>query len=65
MPSARPSPRQARRPIADILSPIAGMPRWLEEVLLGTGLLAAAAYATEPVIVLARRRRQRGDKRRK
>jgi hypothetical protein len=65
MPSARPSPTQAHRPIADILSPIAGMPRWLEEVLLGTGLLAAAAYATEPVIVLARRRRQRGDKRRK
>jgi hypothetical protein len=37
------------------------MPRWLEEVLLGTGLLAATAYATEPVIVLARRRRERGD----
>jgi hypothetical protein len=37
------------------------MPRWLEEVLLATGLLAATAYATEPVIVFARRRRQRGD----
>jgi hypothetical protein len=60
-PSARPSAKQAHRPIADILSPIAGMPRWLEEVLLATGLLAAAAYATEPVIVFARRRRQRGD----
>jgi hypothetical protein len=36
------------------------MPRWLEDVLLGAGLLAATAYVTEPVTVLARRRRQRG-----
>jgi hypothetical protein len=37
------------------------MPRWLEDVLLAAGLLAATAFATEPVAVLARRRRQRGD----
>jgi hypothetical protein len=37
------------------------MPRWLEEVLLAAGLTIAAAYAAEPVAVLARRRRQRGD----
>jgi hypothetical protein len=37
------------------------MPRWLEDVLLATGLLAAASFAAEPFAVLARRRRQRGD----
>jgi len=35
------------------------MPPWLEDVLLAVGLMVAAAYATEPVLVLARRRRQR------
>jgi hypothetical protein len=60
-PSARPSATQTHRPAADILSPVSGMPRWLEDVLLAAGLLAATAYATEPVAVLARRRRQRGD----
>jgi hypothetical protein len=38
------------------------MPGWLVDVLVATGVLAAAAYVTEPVVVLARRRRQRGDK---
>jgi hypothetical protein len=38
------------------------MPRWLVDVLLAAGLMAAAAYAAEPVAVLARRRRQRGDR---
>jgi hypothetical protein len=37
------------------------MPHWLEDILVAAGLLTAAAYATEPVAVLARRRRQRGD----
>jgi hypothetical protein len=59
--SSRPSATQSHRPTADILSPVSGMPRWLEDVLLAAGLLAATAYATEPVAVLARRRRQRGD----
>jgi hypothetical protein len=56
------SATRANRPIAGILAPVSGMPRWLEDVLLGAGLLTAAAYATEPVAVLARRRRQRGDR---
>lgn len=55
-----PTPRQSHRPTADIASPLSGMPGWLIDVLLATGLLAASAFATEPVIVLARRRRQRG-----
>jgi len=38
------------------------MPPWLEDTLLAAGLLAAAAYATEPVAVLARRRRLRGGR---
>ncbi|HEY3879191.1 MAG TPA: hypothetical protein VGM12_11390 [Trebonia sp.] len=38
------------------------MPGWLLDVLLGTGLLIAAAYLTEPVAVLARRKRQRGSR---
>ena len=42
-----------------MLIPLSGMPPWLEDVLLATGLLAATAYATEPVVVLARRRRRR------
>jgi hypothetical protein len=39
------------------------MPRWLLDVLFGTALLTAAAYATEPLAVLARRRRRRDEKR--
>jgi hypothetical protein len=58
-PSAKPT--QTHRPTADFLVPLSGMPPWLEDVLLATGLLAATAYATEPVAVLARRKRQRGD----
>ena len=61
-PSARPSATQSQRPIADILPPLSGMPRWLEDVLLAAGLMAATAYAAEPVAVFARRRRQRGDR---
>jgi hypothetical protein len=61
-PSAGASATQTHRPTADILVPLRGMPPWLEYVLLATGLLAATAYATEPVVVLARRRRQRGDR---
>ncbi len=35
------------------------MPRWLEDVLLAAGVLAATAFAAEPAAALARRRRQR------
>ena len=35
-----------------------GMPRWLEDVLLAAGVLAASAFAAEPAAAFARRRRQ-------
>jgi LysM repeat protein len=38
--------------------PDGGMPRWLEDVLLAAGVLAATAFAAEPAAALARRRRQ-------
>jgi hypothetical protein len=50
---------QTHRPTADIASVIAGMPRWLDDFLLAAGLLAASAFAAEPVVVLAKRRRHR------
>jgi LysM repeat protein len=49
----RPRPARASRPAA------AGMPRWLKTVLLAAGLLIAAAFLAEPVLVI-RRRRSRG-----
>ena len=33
------------------------MPRWLDDVLLAAGVLAATAFAAEPAAALARRRR--------
>jgi hypothetical protein len=36
------------------------MPRWLEDVLLAAGVLAATAFAAEPAAAFARRRRQAG-----
>jgi len=62
MPAAltRPPQTQTNSPIADILAPFEGMPPWLVDILLATGLVVAAAYGTEPVLVLARRRQQRG-----
>jgi LysM repeat protein len=38
--------------------PAGGMPRWLEDVLLAAGVLAATAFAAEAAAALARRRRQ-------
>jgi LysM repeat protein len=37
-----------------------GMPRWLEDVLLAAGVLAATAFAAEPAAALARRRKGSG-----
>ena len=37
-----------------------GMPRWLEDVLLAAGVLAATAFAAEPAAALARRRKSTG-----
>jgi hypothetical protein len=39
------------------------MPGWLVDILFAAGLLAATAYATEPLAALARRRRQRDGQR--
>jgi LysM repeat protein len=39
-------------------APAGGMPRWLEDVLLAAGVLAATAFAAEPAAALARRRRR-------
>jgi hypothetical protein len=36
------------------------MPRWLEDVLLAAGVLAATAFAAEPAAALARRRKASG-----
>jgi LysM repeat protein len=41
-----------------VTAPTGGMPRWLEDVLLAAGVLAATAFAAEPAAALARRRRQ-------
>ena len=41
-----------------VTGPAGGMPRWLEDVLLAAGVLAATAFAAEPAAALARRRRQ-------
>jgi LysM repeat protein len=37
-----------------------GMPRWLEDVLLAAGVLAASAFAAEPAAAIARRRKGTG-----
>ena len=37
-----------------------GMPRWLEDVLLAAGVLAATAFAAEPAAAIARRRKGTG-----
>ena len=49
--SGRRHPRSA--PTLDV----GGLPRWLEIVLVAAGLLIAAAFLTEPVLAIARRRR--------
>jgi LysM repeat protein len=51
--------QSARRLTApgDAAAPAGGMPRWLEDVLLAAGVLAATVFAAEPAAALARRRR--------
>jgi hypothetical protein len=41
-------------------APAGGMPRWLEDVLLAAGVLAATAFAAEPAAAFARRRNAAG-----
>jgi LysM repeat protein len=48
-PAPAPTPAPARA---------GGMPRWLEDVLLAAGVLAATAFAAEPAAAFARRRRR-------
>jgi LysM repeat protein len=49
--------RPARRPAQTEPPGPAGLPRWLEVVLVAAGLLIATAFLTEPVLAIARRRR--------
>jgi LysM repeat protein len=50
-PGPNPLPAARRAPLAT------GMPQWLKIVLLAMGLLILAAFVTEPVLVIRRRRR--------
>ena len=50
-------PRLAPRPAQAKPSATAGLPRWLEIVLVAAGLLIATAFLTEPILTIARRRR--------
>jgi hypothetical protein len=54
-PMSNPTPKRAPR--ASAAPPAAGMPQWLKDILLAAGLLAATAFATEPVAALVGRRR--------
>jgi nucleoid-associated protein YgaU len=51
-------PRHHPRPVAKRAPAPAGMPRWLEAILLADGLLILAALLTAPVLAARRRRRQ-------
>ena len=56
-------PVQARpsHPTAPVTRTAAGgMPRWLEDVLLAAGVLAATAFVAEPAAAIARRRKATG-----
>jgi LysM repeat protein len=50
-------PRQAHRAAQAKPTATAGLPRWLEIVLVAAGLLIATAFLTEPTLAIARRRR--------
>jgi LysM repeat protein len=45
------------RPAQANPSAVAGLPRWLEIVLIAAGLLIGTAFLTEPTLAIARRRR--------
>jgi LysM repeat protein len=62
-PSHQASPAHARS--THLTAPVTrvapgGMPRWLEDLLLAAGVLAATAFAAEPAVALARRRKVAG-----
>ena len=56
-PQQAPAPAGGSRAVRPA-APAGGMPRWLEDVLLAAGVLAATAFAAEPAAALARRRRR-------
>lgn len=56
--AARPS--HLTSPVTGVIGAARGMPRWLEDVLLAAGVLAATAFAAEPAAALARRRKATG-----
>ena len=59
-PAQPPAPTVAKghpRPARASQSAVAGLPRWLEIVLVAAGLLIGTAFLTEPTLAIARRRR--------
>ena len=59
-PAQPPAPTVAKghpRPAQASQSAVAGLPRWLEIVLVAAGLLICTAFLTEPALAIARRRR--------
>jgi LysM repeat protein len=59
-PAQPPAPTVAKghpRPTRASQSAVAGLPRWLEIVLVAAGLLIGTAFLTEPTLAIARRRR--------
>jgi LysM repeat protein len=57
-PAAAPAPATAPAPARPKASAAAGLPRWLQIVLLAAGVLIGTAFVAEPILALARRRRQ-------
>jgi LysM repeat protein len=54
-----PPPRAGRQPVPVVTGQPAGrLPGWLQTLLLTAGLLIAAAFLTEPAMMLGRRRRR-------
>jgi LysM repeat protein len=56
-PSGLTAPGHATAPATGAKAPAGGMPRWLEDVLLAAGLLAASAFFVELAAALTHRRR--------
>jgi LysM repeat protein len=56
-PSGLTAPSHATAPASGAKAPAGGMPRWLEDVLLAAGLLAASAFFVELAAALTHRRR--------
>jgi LysM repeat protein len=57
-PPAGPAGGHHRLPGRTPAAAAAGLPRWLETMLVAAGLVTAAAFAAEPVLLIRRRRRR-------